>query len=87
MDSKRMGFKLKSDWVFRAVYGADTDDSRAALKAFLNVVLDRKEDPIKEVYVVNPIILRDANSLKEVVLDIHAYTDAGDNLDVEMQTY
>lgn len=87
MKNNRIGFKLKSDWVFKAVYGADTEDSRAALKAFLNVVLDRKDDPINEVKVLNPIILRDSKDLKEVVLDIHAMTDAGDNLDVEMQTY
>lgn len=87
MKNNRLGFKLKNDWVFKAVYGADTEDSRAALKAFLNVVLDRKDDPIREVEILNPIILRDSKDLKEVVLDIHAMTDAGDNLDVEMQTY
>ena len=33
---------LTSDYVFRAAFGWDRDDSRAALMAILNIILDRK---------------------------------------------
>lgn len=84
---EKRSFKLRQDWVFKTVYGSDTRESRDALKAFLNVVLDRKDDPISEVTIKNPVILRDVDELKEVVLDIKAFTDSDEMLDIEMQTY
>ncbi len=42
----RSRFKLTSDQVFYWVYGMDTEESKRALIALLNVVLDRKDDPL-----------------------------------------
>lgn len=37
---------LSSDIIFKAVYGRDTPESKAAIIALLNLVLDRGDDPI-----------------------------------------
>lgn len=41
----RSRLKLTNDQVFYWVYGMDTEESKRALIALLNVVLDRKDDP------------------------------------------
>ena len=41
-DTHRSEMPLTSDYVFRAAFGRDRDDSRAALMAILNIILDRK---------------------------------------------
>ena len=39
-DTHRSEMPLTSDYVFRAAFGRDRDDSRAALMAILNIILD-----------------------------------------------
>ena len=77
---------LTDDYVFHSVFGRDTDESRAALMEILNIILGRKQDPIKFIIIKNPIEPGTNNAEKETIMDIKAETDSGEELDIEMQT-
>ena len=81
----RSRFKLTSDQVFYWVYGMDTEESKRALIALLNVVLDRKDDPIIEVGLLNPVQKGFVIGDKPTVMDIKCETSSGELIDVEMQ--
>ena len=81
----RSRFKLTSDQVFYWVYGMDTEESKRALIALLNVVLDRKDDPIIEVRLLNPVQKGFVIGDKPTVMDIKCETSSGELIDVEMQ--
>lgn len=76
---------LKRDWVFRYVYGADNERSKKALIAVLDLILDRKENPVVDVTILNPISLKTREDEKETSMDIRARLDTGELIDVEMQ--
>lgn len=81
----RSRFSLTNDLVFYLVYGAGTEASNLALVAMLNVVLDRKEDPITKIKVINTVHKGLRLGDKTTVMDIKAETDSGEMIDVEMQ--
>ena len=85
-DTHRSEMPLTSDYVFRTAFGRDRDDSRAALMAILNIILDRKSDPIRSIEIKNPIDTAEKPGEKETVMDIRAETNQGEQLDIEMQT-
>ena len=76
---------LTDDYVFHAVFGRDTEESRAALIEILNIILERKQDPIRAIVIKNPIEIPDREADKESVMDIRAETESGELLDIEMQ--
>ena len=76
--------RLTEDWVFRYVYGSGSKESNRALIALLNTVLDRGDDPIISVNIVNPATLDEFKYSHEVVMDIRASTEK-EMFDVEMQ--
>ncbi|NBI64280.1 Rpn family recombination-promoting nuclease/putative transposase [Clostridiales bacterium] len=80
-----MALTLKNDVMFKAVYGREDEDCKEALIGMLNLILDRKTDPIKSVTYRNPFNVRETDSQKEGILDIKAETDRGELLDIEMQ--
>ncbi len=80
-----MGMKLKNDFVFKAVFGRDTEESKQALIGMLNLILDRKEDPIRNITYRNPFNVKEFEQQKEGILDIKAETDSGELFDIEMQ--
>ncbi|MBQ8590162.1 MAG: Rpn family recombination-promoting nuclease/putative transposase [Firmicutes bacterium] len=82
---KKPLLRLTSDFVFKAVYGQDTPESQAALRALLNCLLDKKDDPIEWVRCENPFILPKYIGRKESVLDIKARLSSGQLIDLEMQ--
>lgn len=82
---ERWKLRYDSDWVFHYVYGQNTKESKSALIAFLNVILARKEDPIKELEIMNPVNYRQFPTDKETTLDIKALTKNGDLIDIELQ--
>jgi len=41
-------------YVFKAVFGQDNDRSKKALILLLNTILDRKDDPITRIRILNP---------------------------------
>ena len=81
----RSEMPLTSDYVFRTAFGRDRDDSRAALIAILNIILDRRSDPIRSIIIKNPIDTAEKSGGKQTVMDIRAETGSGDLLDIEMQ--
>ena len=82
----RSKMPLTNDYVFRSVFGRDTEESRAALIEILNIILSRKDDPIKTITIENPIELGEKKYGKGTVMDIRAETGSGEKLDIEMQT-
>ncbi|MDD6815555.1 MAG: Rpn family recombination-promoting nuclease/putative transposase [Firmicutes bacterium] len=85
-NTHRSELPLTSDYVFRTVFGRDRDDSRAALMEILNIILDRKEDPIQAIEIKNPIDTAESSEGKETIMDIRAETSRGELLDIEVQT-
>ena len=77
---------LTVSYVFHAVFGRDTDESRAALMEILNIILERKDDPIKSIILKNPIDTAEREDEKETIMDIRAETNSGEELDIEMQS-
>lgn len=82
----RSSMALTIDYVFHAVFGRDTDESRAALMEILNIILERKDDPIKSIVLKNPIDTAEREDEKETIMDIRAETSSGEELDIEMQS-
>ena len=81
----RASMPLTDDYVFHAVFGRDTEESRAALIEILNIILERKQDPIRAIVIKNPIEIPAREADKENVMDIRAETESGELLDIEMQ--
>ena len=65
--TRRKEFKLTDDYVFRAVFGQDNDMSKQALISLLNVILDRKDDPITGIRILNPIVIGHTDVSKEAI--------------------
>ena len=84
-DTYRSRMPLYNDYVFHRIYGSDTEESRAALIGLLNIILERKTDPIRHLEIKNPIDLGDWILDKDTVMDIKAETDSGELLSIEMQ--
>ena len=80
-----MRLSMTNDLIFYLVYGAGTRESNKALTALLNVVLDRKDDPVVNVKVVNTVHKGFQPGDKYAVMDVRAESSFGENFDVEMQ--
>lgn len=80
-----MRLRLKNDVVFKAVFGRDVEECKQALIGMLNLLLERREDPIREIRYKNPFNIREYDEQKESILDIKAETDRNEVLDIEMQ--
>ena len=65
--TRRKEFRLTDDYVFRAVFGQDNDMSKQALISLLNVILDRKDDPITGIRILNPIVIGHTDVSKEAI--------------------
>ncbi|MCQ4636780.1 Rpn family recombination-promoting nuclease/putative transposase [Anaerovorax odorimutans] len=75
---------LKNDLIFKAVYGREDERCKQALIAVLNLILDRKDDPIRRIDYKNPFNTREFEAQKESILDIKAETDRHELLDLEI---
>ena len=84
-DTFRGKMPLTDDYVFHAVFGRDTVESKGALMEILNIILARKQDPIRAIVIKNPIETPEREMEKGTVMDIKAETDAGELLNIEMQ--
>ena len=84
-DTFRGKMPLTDDYVFHAVFGRDTAESKGALMEILNIILARKQDPIRAIVIKNPIETPEREMEKGTVMDIKAETDAGELLNIEMQ--
>lgn len=74
----RSSMALTIDYVFHAVFGRDTDESKAALMEILNIILERKDDPIMSIVLKNPINTAAREDEKETIMDIRAETSSGE---------
>ena len=84
--TRRKNFSFTDDYVFKAVFGQYNDRSKKALILLLNTILDRKDDPITRVRILNPIIIGQSDVSKEGIMDIMAETQNGLILDIEAQS-
>ena len=84
--TRRKYFSFTDDYVFKAVFGQDNDRSKEALILLLNTILDRKDDPITRIRILNPIIIGQSNESKGSIMDIMAETQNGLILDIEAQS-
>lgn len=82
---EKMIVTLKNDMLFKAVFGRDEDECKDALMGMLNLILDRKDDPIQEIEYINPFNIPDWIGTKESILDIKAKAKTGEVFNVEMQ--
>jgi predicted transposase/invertase (TIGR01784 family) len=73
---------LLSDFGFKAVFAADTGDSREALRRLLSACIHR---PVSAIHVVNNELVPEYRSGKTALLDIHAAFNDGEEADIEMQ--
>ena len=78
---------LTNDFVFKAVYGRDTEASNAALIALLNRILQKEDDPIVWLRCENPFSYRMHPIEKEVIMDIKVRLSSGELVDLEMQVH
>ena len=62
--TRRKYFSFIDDYVFKAVFGQDNDRSKQALILLLNTILDRKDDPITRIRILNPIIIGQSDASK-----------------------
>ncbi len=76
---------LTSDIIFKAVFGQDTADSKAALIAMLNIILERNDDPIVDLVHLNPFSIAEAINEKVIIMDIKVKTSSNVFIDIEMQ--
>ena len=76
---------LTSDYIFHAVFGRETKESKEALIALLNLILERENDPITEIIRLNPISIPTRIEEKSITMDIKVKTENGEKIDIEMQ--
>lgn len=75
---------LKIDFAFKQVFGKTGNEP--ILLAFLNAALQlTKEKRIASVEILNPVIQREHIEDKASVLDIHAKTEQGEHVNIEIQ--
>jgi len=76
---------LTSDIIFKAVFGSDTPESKAALAKLLNFILEKDNDPIVDIIYKNPFNIATTRKEKEIIMDIKVETSSGELIDIEMQ--
>ena len=80
------GFHTTSVCHFRKIRSpAISRFSRPRSIEILNIILDRRNDPIRSIIIKNPIDTAEKSGGKQTVMDIRAETGSGDLLDIEMQ--
>lgn len=76
----KIGFSLTNDYLFRALLQRDEQTLKAVVASFLKVY----PDEIKEIEVINPIVLGESIDNKEFHLDVQVMLN-DKTLDLEMQ--
>ena len=75
---------LSNDFVFKYLFGEDTEDSNRALKALLETYLKQQ---IKELRVKNPELTKNFESMKDSRLDIFVEFNNSVQVDIEMHVF
>ena len=66
-NNERKYYSFCEDWTFHYVFSKDTIESRQALMGMLNVILDRREDPIVEIKILNRLYRFPSHSKQYIV--------------------
>ena len=84
-NERRRYFNIYDDWVFHYIFSRDTEESKQALIAVLNVILQRESDPIIDIQIKDPGFYGERDEDKDSVLDIKALTNSNEIIDIEVQ--
>lgn len=81
LPSGKLRYKLTNDYMFRAVF----QKNKNALKGLLCALLGLAKGDIKEVTILNPIILGETIDEKTCILDLHIRLNNNEFINIEMQ--
>lgn len=81
LPSGKLRYKLTNDYMFRAVFQKNEN----ALKGLLSALLGISKNEIKEVTILNPIILGETIDDKTCILDLHLRLNNNELINIEMQ--
>ena len=81
LPSGKLRYKLTNDYMFRAVFQKNEN----ALKGLLSALLGIPKNEIKEVTILNPIILGETIDDKTCILDLHIRLNNNELINIEMQ--
>lgn len=81
LPSGKLRYKLTNDYMFRAVFQKNEN----ALKGLLSALLNIPKTEIKEVTILNPIILGETIDDKTCILDLHLRLNSNELINIEMQ--
>ena len=81
LPSGKLRYKLTNDYMFRAVFQKNEN----ALKGLLSALLSIPKNEIKEVTILNPIILGETIDDKTCILDLHIRLNNNELINIEMQ--
>lgn len=81
LPSGKIRYTLTNDYMFRAVF----QKNQNALKGLLSALLDIPKKEIKEVTILNPIILGETIDNKTCILDLHLRLNNNELINIEMQ--
>lgn len=84
-NERRSYFNIYDDWVFHYIFSRDTEESKQALMAVLNVILQREDDPIIDIQIKDPDFYGERDDDKDSILDIKALTNSNEIIDIEVQ--
>lgn len=79
--SGKIEYTLTNDYMFRAVF----QKNQNALKGLLSALLDIPKTSIKEITILNPIILGETIDNKTCILDLHLRLNNNELINIEMQ--
>ena len=81
LPSGKIEYTLTNDYMFRAVF----QKNQNALRGLLSALLDIAKKDIKEVTILNPIILGETIDNKTCILDLHLRLNNNELINIEMQ--
>ncbi len=81
LPSGRIRYTLTNDYMFRAVF----QKNQNALKGLLSALLSISKDEIRELTILNPIILGETIDDKTCILDLHLRLNNNKLINIEMQ--
>ncbi len=81
LPSGKIEYTLTNDYMFRAVF----QKNQNALKGLLSALLGIAKKEIKEVTILNPIILGETIDNKTCILDLHLRLNNNELINIEMQ--
>ncbi|WP_310939911.1 Rpn family recombination-promoting nuclease/putative transposase [Clostridium sp. SHJSY1] len=73
----------KNDFVFKLLFG--DEKNKDLLIAFLNAILEKPNNELEDIELVNTELLREFAEDRKGILDVRAKTKKGEHIDIEIQ--